>query len=336
MIEKLLWLSTDNTYPYKNLATEEYLTMNVKPGECIMYLWQNRHTVVIGKNQNCWKECKVNSLEEDGGYLVRRLSGGGAVFHDMGNLNFTFMVRHSDYNVEKQQAVILRAVQLLGIHGERTGRNDITVDGRKFSGNAFLRVGDQCYHHGTIMISANTEDMSRYLNVDKKKLESKGVESVRSRVANLNEFRPDITVSMMRDALIEAFEETYALKASELSEGSLPQAEIQCLTEKFESWQWKYGPRIPFDYEIADRFQWGDVQMQLHVDGGKIEEINFYSDAMDQEVITRFRDSLVNRPYSEKDMVDSIMNVNMPQDGTPDDIVAAMRSDISELIKRKL
>lgn len=336
MIEKLLWLSTDNTYPYKNLATEEYLTMNVKPGECIMYLWQNRHTVVIGKNQNCWKECKVNSLEEDGGYLVRRLSGGGAVFHDMGNLNFTFMVRHSDYNVEKQQAVILRAVQLLGIHGERTGRNDITVDGRKFSGNAFLRVGDQCYHHGTIMISANTEDMSRYLNVDKKKLESKGVESVKSRVANLNEFRSDITVSMMRDALIEAFEETYGLKASELSEGSLPQAEIHRLTEKFESWQWKYGPRIPFDYEIADRFQWGDVQMQLHVDGGKIEEINFYSDAMDQEVITRFRDSLVNRPYSEKDMVDAIMNVKMPQDGTPDDIVAAMRSDISELIKRKL
>ena len=125
-----------------------------------MYLWQNRHTVVIGKNQNCWKECKVNSLENDGGYLVRRLSGGGAVFHDMGNLNFTFMVRQPDYDVEKQQGVILRAVQMLGIHGERTGRNDITVDGRKFSGNAFLQVGEQCYHHGTIMLNANTEDMS--------------------------------------------------------------------------------------------------------------------------------------------------------------------------------
>lgn len=336
MINKLQWLATDNTYPYQNLAMEEYLTMNVGPGECIMYLWQNRHTVVIGKNQNCWKECKVNSLEKDGGFLVRRLSGGGAVFHDMGNLNFTFCLQHDDYNVEKQQSVILRAVQMLGIHGERTGRNDITVDGRKFSGNAFLRVGDQCYHHGTIMLNANTEDMSRYLNVDKKKLESKGVASVKSRVANLIEFKPDITVPMMQDVLVKAFQEVYGLPAEELSENSLPADEISALTDKFSSWDWKYGRKIPFDYEMADRFDWGDIQMQFHVNGGIIKEINVFSDAMDQEVICLFKDALTGQPYSEKDMTSVIMNTEIPADGPPTDIVLSMKKDITNLIQREI
>ena len=142
MIEQLTYIETDNTHPYKNLAVEEYLLLHCRENECILYLWQNQNTVVAGRNQNVWKECLVSRLEEDNGHIVRRLSGGGAVYHDLGNLNFTFLVRKENYDVSKQLDVILKAVQKLGIAAEKSGRNDILADGRKFSGNAFYEKGD--------------------------------------------------------------------------------------------------------------------------------------------------------------------------------------------------
>lgn len=171
MIEKLYTIESGSLNPYLNMGLEEYLMYHTGREECILYLWQNERTVVIGRNQNAWKECQTEELEGDGGYLARRLSGGGAVFHDLGNLNFTFLVRKENFNVEKQTEVILRAVNSLGIHAEKSGRNDITVDGCKFSGNAYFRTGDYCYHHGTILLHADRELMEKYLHVSDKKLD---------------------------------------------------------------------------------------------------------------------------------------------------------------------
>lgn len=205
MIEKITYIETANTYPYRNLAMEEYLLLHCDKEECILYLWQNRNTVVIGRNQNAWKECLVSKLEEEDGYPVRRLSGGGAVYHDLGNLNFTFLVRKDNYDVDRQLDVILNAVKKLGIHAEKSGRNDILIDGHKFSGNAFYEQGDCCYHHGTLMVNVNLGELSRYLTVSKDKLKSKGVDSVRARVANLTEYAPDLTVEELKEKASGSF-----------------------------------------------------------------------------------------------------------------------------------
>lgn len=137
MVTKLTYIESDQVNPYKNLAVEEYLLLHCEDKECILYLWQNQNTVVIGRNQNAWKECKVTKLEEENGHLARRLSGGGAVYHDLGNLNFTFLVNKDEYSLEKQLQVIINAMGRLGLKAEKSGRNDILIDGKKFSGNAF-------------------------------------------------------------------------------------------------------------------------------------------------------------------------------------------------------
>ncbi|MBP9987982.1 MAG: lipoate--protein ligase, partial [Ruminococcus sp.] len=151
-MKKIHIIETFDTNPYHNLALEEALLKSVKPEECILYLWQNRQTVVIGRNQNALAECKVQKLEADGGFLARRLSGGGAVFHDLGNLNFTFLACADWFSKEIQTDIIIDAIRSLGIDAEKNGRNDLTVNGQKFSGHAYYKTKDKCYHHGTIML----------------------------------------------------------------------------------------------------------------------------------------------------------------------------------------
>ena len=210
MIERLLVCRSGGYSPYENLALEEALLHRVGKGELILYLWQNERTVVIGKNQNPWKECRTALLSEEGGHLARRLSGGGAVFHDLGNLHFTFLMPAQDYDLPRQLTVIQRACRSLGIPAERSGRNDLLADGRKFSGNAFYKHNGKAYHHGTLMVDVDLDRVQRYLSPSKAKLAAKGVESVRSRVVNLREFVPTLTVEQLADALIAALAEVYS------------------------------------------------------------------------------------------------------------------------------
>ncbi|MCQ4827359.1 MULTISPECIES: lipoate--protein ligase [Hungatella] len=298
MIRLLTLAHGPGTYPYPNFGMEEYLLYHVEEEECILYLWQNEKTVVIGRNQNAWKECRREELEAAGGHLVRRLSGGGAVFHDLGNLNFTFITRKENYDVTKQTEVILRAVKKLGIHAERTGRNDITAEGRKFSGNAYYETGDFCCHHGTILLSVDKEEMARYLNVSREKLKSKSVDSVRSRVTNLCEFVPDLTVRRMGQCLEENFGEVYGLPVRPFPPERMDESEAAERTARFASWDWKYGRKIPFSDESAARFSWGEVQVLVLVEQGRVREAKIWSDALDTDFIKAAEEALGGMVWS--------------------------------------
>ena len=311
MIRELIRVRADGSDPYHNLAVEEYLTMHAAQGQCILFLWQNQRTVVIGKNQNAWKECDVRRLEADGGHLARRLSGGGAVYHDLGNLNFTFCTSREDYDVSQQTDVILRAVQSLGIGAVRNGRNDLTVDGRKFSGHAFLKKESHCYHHGTLMVDVDGEELAKYLRPDPQKLAGKGVDSVRSRVVNLRELAPDLTIDRLAEALTESFAAVYGLPVKEVSEADLhaqeeAAREIEERAAFFASWDWKYGRSIPFSQEMKARFAWGDVQLRLDVQNGTVRQAVLFSDGLEQALLEACGKALEGCRYDSDAMTDAV------------------------------
>ena len=327
MITKLSYCITDSTEPYENIALEEYLLTHVEPGQCILYLWQNRNTVVIGRNQNAWGECRVRELEEAGGFLTRRLSGGGAMYHDMGNLNFTFLVRQEDYDVDRQLSVIQEAVRAFGLDAQKTGRNDVTVDGRKFSGNAFYKTGPFCYHHGTLLVNVDTAQMSRYLQVSKAKLASKGVASVRSRVVNLSELAPEITVQSLTDSLLKSLAQVYGLPARELS---MPeQSVLQPRRDFFASWAWRLGAKIPFAEQIQNRYPWGDLSLSYTVQNGCLTDVHLFSDGMEADFLATLPQALTGCPYDGKALESlSVPTENALQETILRDCIQLLKSQI--------
>ena len=300
MINRIKLYESNSFDPYRNLATEQYLMETVEEDACILFLWQNQNTVVIGKNQNAWKECRTALLQEEGGFLARRLSGGGAVFHDLGNLNFTFLLPQAAYDLDRQFSVIAEAVSLLGLRSERSGRNDVLAEGRKFSGNAFYKHNGKAYHHGTLLISADMDKLGRYLNPSKAKLQAKGVASVRSRVVNLTELNPHITVDSMKRAMAQAFARVYAAPMTVMTDGDLDHAAIEALRQRNAGWDWNYGQKLPFTAELEARFPWGGMQLCLQVENGAIVSAKVYSDAMDWRLPQRLEAILPGLPLQKE------------------------------------
>ena len=315
---KFIISTSDN--PYRNLAVEEYLTDHVKENECVLFLWQNHKTVVIGRNQNAFTECKFEKLRNDGGHLARRLSGGGAVFHDNGNLNFSFIASECGYSVEKQISVIIKALEKFGVSAEKTGRNDIEADGRKFSGNAYFQKGEKRCHHGTLMVNVDTEHLSDYLCVSADKLAGKGVESVRSRIVNLSELSSDITIETLKTAMIEAFGEIYG-GAVEIAMPDM--IDIAHLQEKFTSDNWIFGRIKKFDIQISHRFSWGGVEVCFAIDDAKIADVTIYTDALDTDIFEKMTNALTGTNYLFAKIAESL---------SPFDDLKA--KDIENLIKR--
>ena len=303
MLDKIYFIESKNTNPYRNLAAEEYLTRHVCEGECVLFLWQNEKSVVVGKNQNIYAECDLKAMGQDGVHPVRRLSGGGAVYHDPGNLNFSFCVRSGDYDIEGQSEVILKAVNALGADAHRTGRNDLTVDGKKFSGHAFYKSGDNCCHHGTLLIDTDPCAIEKYLTPDSEKLAIKGIKSVKSRVMNLSDIVPGINTGSLSEKLVQSFSDTFRLPIIRIEEDSLDAGELQKKENAFASEAFIYGENVTFTHRIKKRFPWGGVDILLTVTDGIITHVQTFSDCMDSDLPGDLNKRIEGRRYDEEDIL---------------------------------
>ncbi len=284
-----------------NLARDGYFLENNKKGDVILYFYVNKNAVIIGRNQNAWKECSIANMDADGVQLVRRHSGGGAVFHDNGNLNFSFITDEKHYDLNRQMRVILNAVSKIGLKAELSGRNDITVDGKKFSGNAFSLAKGNRSHHGTILVNADLTKLSNYLCVSKEKMRSKGIDSVRARVCNLCELSSGLTVEAMRRLVIESFIEEYGAASEYVFDGTAL-AEVEERRERLASWEWRFGKTPQFDFETDKRFSFGDTQIYFNLRDGVIRETKVYSDCLDTELTTEIENALTGVHFRKEEI----------------------------------
>jgi lipoate-protein ligase A len=271
------FIYNDSTDPCYNLALEEWLMKNCN--EDVFILWQNRPTVVIGRYQNAYAEVNVPYAESNGISVVRRISGGGAVFHDLGNLNFTFIVKDEGKGIDFVRFLtpIKEALASLGIETEISGRNDLLMDGKKISGSAQCRKYGKVLHHGTLLIDVDVQHLSSVLNVKTDKLVSKGISSVRSRVTNIKDVYPSVDVKVIIDALTKKFYgRTIELTPREISEvASLAE-------EKYASWDYVYGSSKALSKTTSTRFDGGSIEISFNSDNGIITSMvingDFFAD----------------------------------------------------------
>ncbi|MCC3355482.1 lipoate--protein ligase [Bacillus sp. REN16] len=268
--------------PQINLAIEEYALKNLDINETYLLFYINGPSIIIGKNQNTIEEINTQYVEDNGIKVVRRLSGGGAVYHDLGNLNFSFITKddgESFHNYKKFTEPVIEALKKLGVNAQLSGRNDIEVEGRKISGNAQFSTRGKMFSHGTLMFDSEIDHVVSALKVKKDKIESKGIKSVRSRVANISEFlTEEISIEEFREMLLRYIFNT---------EGDIPEYKLtdkdwekinEISKERYQNWDWNYGKSPKFNYKHTHRFPVGSIDVRLEVQKGLIENCKIYGD----------------------------------------------------------
>lgn len=289
------YIESKSTDPYYNLALEEYVFNELPRDESYFMLWQNENTIVIGKYQNAWEEVNQRAVDDKGIRVARRLSGGGAVYHDMGNLNFTFIVDREDVkglNFRIFVKPVVETLNSLGVPAEFTGRNDILVNGMKISGNSQYVKQGRVMHHGCIMLSTDLSKVANALKVRDAKFKSRNSKSVRSRVTTINAQAPrEITMEEFKNALIQRILGSGDVEPYKLTETD--EKAIQDLRDaKYSTWQWNYGSPSRFEMRREEKFENGLVTVDLTAKDGVIEDIHFSGDFFGNGDIRELEDAL--------------------------------------------
>ena len=293
------YLRNNHTDPYFNMAFDEYCLEQLAIDEPVFYLWQNRPSVIIGANQEVHTEVNLDYLKENNISLVRRVTGGGAVYHDLGNLNYTIVGRSEDLERDYPEYTryMLEALQKLGVPATLSGRNDILVEGRKVSGFAKRVCKNRLMIHGTLMFDVDIDKLTQVLCPPATKLQSKGIASVRSRVANLSEFLPDITdISLFKQHLENILSNNYADQEWTLSPKDIQNIELLA-HEKFEKWEWIYGHSPRATLNISEKLACGTVHIHLNISENRITSCQFGGDFIGNLPTNELEKALTSLPY---------------------------------------
>ncbi|MFE1245631.1 lipoate--protein ligase [Fictibacillus sp. NPDC058756] len=279
----MLFIDNENiTDPRVNLAIEEFALKHLDINETYLLFYINEPSIIIGKNQNTVEEINAEYVRDQGIHVVRRLSGGGAVYHDLGNLNFSFITKDegdSFHDFKKFTDPVVKALKKLGVNAELSGRNDILAEGKKISGNAQFSTKGRMFSHGTLLFDSEIENVVSALNVRMDKIESKGIKSIRSRVTNIREhLDEDMTMEEFKEILLTyLFEEFDSIPKYELTESDW--TEIRKISrERYANWDWNYGKSPKFNVELSNRFAAGSIDIRLHIVKGIIQESKIFGD----------------------------------------------------------
>ncbi|MFY9213447.1 MAG: lipoate--protein ligase [Tissierellaceae bacterium] len=303
--------------PRYNLAFEEYCFKYLPRDEDYLLLWINSPAIIIGKNQNTIEEVNSEYIKMKGIQVVRRITGGGAVYHDLGNLNFSIITNAegSKIDFKKYNISILEALIKLGVKCELSGRNDITIEGKKFSGIAQSIWKDRVLNHGTLLFNTELDVLNNALNVKKDKIESKGVKSVKSRVTNIKDhLNVDVDIEEFREILARSILNTDDVEAKTLKLNEEQLQEIDKLfQEKYSTWEWNYGSSPPFNYKNYRRFPFGSVEVRLEVKHGSISECKIYGDFFGTEDISILEKRLIGQKYEKEGLGKFLKEIDLKE-----------------------
>lgn len=308
----MLLIYNDKTNPYFNLAMEEYLLKNFN--EDLFILWRNESSVIVGKNQNTLSEINLEYIKENNIPVVRRQSGGGAVFHDLGNINFTFIANdnNSFSDFKRFTQPIIDLLKTLDINAEFSGRNDLLIDGKKFSGNAQYNYKNKVMHHGTLLFSSQIGDLSNALKVKPIKFEGKGIKSVKSRVTNISEhLKDDIDILEFKDLVMNHLAKSNA----DNKPYTLTQDDITGINtlvdEKYNSWDWNFGNSPKYSLTNELKYPGGNVEFNLNVEKGIIKEIKFFGDFFGKCDVSFIEELLIDTKHQESSIKKSLELVDI-------------------------